>query len=80
MALLDFGAVTGNVAGNPSLAKAEIVSLYRAWMELHGSGAARAAGSASAHGDEIGHADQARQPRTDSASHHFLALASRNCS
>lgn len=28
--LLDFSSVTGNVAGNPSLAKSEIVELYRA--------------------------------------------------
>ncbi len=32
MARLDFGSVVRNTAGNPSLAKAEIVSLYREWI------------------------------------------------
>jgi hypothetical protein len=35
MAGLDFSSVVGDVAGNPSLAKAEIISLYRAWVGLH---------------------------------------------
>lgn len=30
---LDFASVVANVAGNPSLAKSEIISLYRAWVE-----------------------------------------------
>ncbi|WP_254621089.1 SAM-dependent methyltransferase [Sphingomonas sp. CL5.1] len=34
MAQLDFARFAGNVAGNPSLSKAEIVSLYREWVEL----------------------------------------------
>lgn len=33
MRQLDFASVVGNVAGNPSLAKSEIVSLYCAWVE-----------------------------------------------
>lgn len=33
MKQLDFASVTGNVAGNPSLSKAEIVWLYRQWIE-----------------------------------------------
>lgn len=33
MAQLDFASVTGNVAGNPSLSKSEIVHLYRQWSE-----------------------------------------------
>ena len=30
---LDFASVVGNAAGNPSLAKSEIISLYRTWVE-----------------------------------------------
>lgn len=33
MRQLDFASVTGNVAGNPSLSKAEIIWLYRQWIE-----------------------------------------------
>ena len=33
MERLDFASVTRNVAGNPSLAKSEIVALYREWTE-----------------------------------------------
>lgn len=33
MAQLNFASVTGDVAGNPSLARSEIVSLYREWTE-----------------------------------------------
>lgn len=33
MAQLDFASVAGNVAGNPSLSRSEIVLLYRRWME-----------------------------------------------
>lgn len=33
MARLDFASVVGNVAGNPSLAKSEIVALYRQWTD-----------------------------------------------
>lgn len=32
MAALDFASVVGNVAGNPSLSKSEIVALYRAYV------------------------------------------------
>ncbi|UZK67705.1 SAM-dependent methyltransferase [Sphingomonas sp. M1-B02] len=32
MAMLDFASVVGNVAGNPSLSKSEIISLYRAYL------------------------------------------------
>ena len=32
MRRLDFASVTGNVAGNPSLSKSEIVMLYREWI------------------------------------------------
>jgi hypothetical protein len=38
MLKLDFASVVGNVAGNPSLAKSEIVSLYRAWVLQHPPG------------------------------------------
>jgi hypothetical protein len=31
MEQIDFARVTGDVAGNPSLAKSEIVALYREW-------------------------------------------------
>ncbi|TVV76271.1 SAM-dependent methyltransferase [Sphingomonas solaris] len=34
MARLDFRRFTGDVAGNPSLAKSEIVLLYREWIDL----------------------------------------------
>ena len=33
MRQLDFASVVGNVAGNPSLAKSELIALYRAWTE-----------------------------------------------
>jgi len=33
MEQLDFARVTGDVAGNPSLAKSEIVALYRDWRK-----------------------------------------------
>lgn len=35
MMQLDFARVAGDVAGNPSLSKSEIISLYRKWVELH---------------------------------------------
>jgi hypothetical protein len=37
MRQLDFLSVVGDVAGNPSLAKSEIVALYCKWIEEHGS-------------------------------------------
>ena len=37
MVQLDFARVVGNVAGNPSLSKSEIVSLYRDWTKLQGN-------------------------------------------
>ncbi len=33
MRQLDFASVVGNVAGNPSLAKTEVVAFYRAHVE-----------------------------------------------
>ncbi len=35
MSQLDFARFSGNVTGNPSIAKPEIVALYREWIELN---------------------------------------------